>query len=85
MVTVLSPLNALRANPGGLARCHAVLKLSARLLFDQLPIAAIPDIVNLLRKKTRRIVISTNGYFTDRIIDLCNRFPDTGIRISIEG
>ena len=45
----------------------------------------IGDIVELLYKKTPRIVISTNGYFTDRIIELCERFPEIGIRISIEG
>ena len=44
-----------------------------------------PEIVKILRKKTRRIVISTNGYFTDRIVDLCKTYPDLGIRISIEG
>ncbi|NLG03645.1 MAG: radical SAM protein [Clostridia bacterium] len=45
----------------------------------------LPDIVRELYKKTDRIVISTNGYFTDRIIDLCKEFPKVGIRISIEG
>ena len=45
----------------------------------------IADIVTELYKKTDRIVISTNGYFTDRIIDLCKQFPKIGIRISIEG
>ena len=30
-------------------------------------------------------MISTNGFFTDRIVDLCKEFPDIGIRISIEG
>ncbi len=45
----------------------------------------IKDIVRELRKKSDRIVISTNGFFTDRIIDLCKEFPDIGIRISIEG
>ena len=45
----------------------------------------MPDIVRLLYQKTNRIVISTNGYFTDRIIDLCREFPQVGIRISIEG
>jgi len=43
------------------------------------------EIVGVLRKKTRRIVISTNGYFTDRIVALCKKYPDLGIRISIEG
>lgn len=45
----------------------------------------IHDIVRLLFKKTDRVVISTNGYFTDRIIALCEEFPEVGIRISIEG
>lgn len=45
----------------------------------------LPEIIEELRKKTRRIVISTNGYFTDRIIELCKKYPDLGIRISIEG
>lgn len=45
----------------------------------------LKDIVRELRKKSGRIVISTNGFFTDRIIDLCKEFPDVGIRISIEG
>lgn len=38
----------------------------------------IPDIVRELYKKSDRIVISTNGYFTDRIIDLCREFPKVG-------
>lgn len=45
----------------------------------------LKDIVRELYKKSERIVISTNGFFTDRIIDLCKEFPDIGIRISIEG
>ena len=45
----------------------------------------LPELVAELRKKSDRIVISTNGFFTDRIIALCERFPDIGIRISIEG
>jgi len=45
----------------------------------------LPDIITELRKKTRRIVISTNGFFTERIVELCKRYPDLGIRISIEG
>lgn len=45
----------------------------------------ITEIVRLLYKKTQRIVVSTNGYFTDRIIKLCEEFPEIGIRISIEG
>lgn len=45
----------------------------------------LPEIVEALYKRTDRIVISTNGYFTDRILELCRRFPQIGIRISIEG
>ena len=45
----------------------------------------LPDIVAAIRKKTKRIVISTNGFFTERIIELCEQYPDLGIRISIEG
>ena len=45
----------------------------------------MPEIVEELYKKSDRIVISTNGYFAERILDLCRRFPKVGIRISIEG
>ncbi|WP_251207852.1 radical SAM protein [Acetatifactor aquisgranensis] len=45
----------------------------------------LKDIVWELYKKSDRIVISTNGFFTERIIDLCREFPQIGIRISIEG
>lgn len=45
----------------------------------------LKDIVRELYKKSDRIVISSNGFFTDRIIDLCKEFPNVGIRISIEG
>ena len=45
----------------------------------------LKEIVRELYKKSERIVISTNGFFTERIIDLCKEFPQVGIRISIEG
>jgi len=45
----------------------------------------LKEIVRELYKKSDRIVISTNGFFTDRIVDLCREFPNVGIRISIEG
>ena len=45
----------------------------------------LKEILRELSKKSDRIVISTNGYFTERIIDLCREFPKIGIRISIEG
>ena len=45
----------------------------------------ILDIVEILDKKTDRLEISTNGYFTDRIVKVCEHFPDITIRVSIEG
>lgn len=45
----------------------------------------LPEIIEVLRGKAKRIVISTNGFFTERIIGLCRRYPELGIRISIEG
>ena len=45
----------------------------------------LKEVVRELDKKSDRIVISTNGFFTDRILDLCREFPNVGIRISIEG
>ena len=45
----------------------------------------LKDIVRELLKKSDRIVISTNGFFTDRIVELCKEFPQVGIRISIKG
>lgn len=45
----------------------------------------LKDIVRELYKKSDRIVISTNGFFTNRIVELCKEFPQIGIRISIEG
>lgn len=45
----------------------------------------LEEIVYELYKKSDRIVVSTNGFFTERILDLCREFPKVGIRISIEG
>jgi Fe-coproporphyrin III synthase len=45
----------------------------------------IEEIIGILRQKTKRIVISTNGFFTEKIIKLFQKYPDLGIRISIEG
>lgn len=45
----------------------------------------IEEVIGVLRQKTQRMVISTNGFFTDKIISLFQKYPDLGIRISIEG
>jgi Fe-coproporphyrin III synthase len=45
----------------------------------------IEEIVDIIRSKADRVVISSNGFFTDRIIDLFRKRKDIGIRLSIEG
>jgi MoaA/NifB/PqqE/SkfB family radical SAM enzyme len=47
--------------------------------------ADLHEIVRVAFPKTQRLVISTNGYFTDLLVDLAKRFPRIGVRISIEG
>ncbi|MDR2119536.1 MAG: radical SAM protein [Tannerella sp.] len=42
-------------------------------------------IVAVLFKKSPRVVISTSGWFEDRLVQLAKEFPRIGIRISIEG
>ena len=45
----------------------------------------IGEITRILLKKAKRLVISTNGWFTDKIIDLAKTEKRIGIRISLEG
>ena len=45
----------------------------------------LAEIVEECYKHTDRIVISTSGWFEDKVIALAKRFPNIGIRISIEG
>ena len=45
----------------------------------------LDEVVEVCFKKSPRIVISTSGWFEDRVIDLAKKFPNIGIRISIEG
>lgn len=45
----------------------------------------LEDIVHVMSRKSPRIVISTSGWYEDRVVDLARKFPDIGIRISIEG
>jgi len=45
----------------------------------------LADIIRMLFTKTERIVISTSGWFEDRIFALAKEFPQLGFRISIEG
>jgi MoaA/NifB/PqqE/SkfB family radical SAM enzyme len=43
------------------------------------------EIVKILDKKTNRLEISTNGYFTDRLVDIARQFPRITVRVSVEG
>jgi len=45
----------------------------------------IEEIVKILETKTDRIVFSTSGYFSDRILEMARKHPNVGYRISIEG
>ncbi|MDD3296134.1 MAG: radical SAM protein [Candidatus Omnitrophica bacterium] len=45
----------------------------------------LAEIIGALKKKTKRLVISSNGYFSDRIVKLFKKNKDIGIRISLEG
>lgn len=46
----------------------------------------LDKIIKAAIKKTRRLVISTNGYFTEEIVKLAEQFRNKiGVRISIEG
>lgn len=45
----------------------------------------IEDIIEVLKPKSKRIVFSTNGYFTDKILNLAEKYPDLGYRVSLEG
>jgi len=45
----------------------------------------IEEIVYILKRKAKRIVVSTNGYLTERIVKVKKKNKDIGIRISIEG
>lgn len=45
----------------------------------------LEDIVEVMFRKSSRIVISTSGWYYERILKLAERFPRIGIRVSIEG
>ena len=46
----------------------------------------LDQIIQIALTKTKRLVISTNGYFTKKIINLAKKYDNQiGIRISIEG
>ena len=73
----ISPAD-LKKLPGGLA--FANITGGEPFLRDD-----IEELVRVVLTKTKRLVISTNGYFTDKIVKLAKKYPNIGIRVSIEG
>lgn len=45
----------------------------------------LDKIVEVCFTKSPRVVISTSGWYEDRVIALAKKFPNIGIRVSIEG
>jgi len=45
----------------------------------------LEDIIEVASKKADRVVISTSGWHYERAIKLAEKFPNIGIRVSIEG
>lgn len=45
----------------------------------------IEEVVEVMFRKAPRIVISTSGWHKERILKLAMKFPNIGIRVSIEG
>ena len=43
------------------------------------------DIVKILRQKAKKVDISTNGYYTERLVKIGVQFQDVAFRISAEG
>ena len=44
----------------------------------------LAEIIEECYKHSPRIVISTSGWYEERVIEIAKRFPNIGIRISIE-
>lgn len=64
--------------PGGLGR----INLTGRepMLRDD-----IEDLVDILYGKAAKVEISTNGYYTEKILSIAHHFPKVMFRISLEG
>ena len=45
----------------------------------------LAEIVEVCFRKAPRVVISTSGYLVDDVLQLAEKFPNIGIRVSIEG
>ena len=45
----------------------------------------LEEIVEVMFRKSKRVVISTSGWHTEKILKLAAKYPNIGIRVSIEG
>ncbi|PKQ38731.1 MAG: radical SAM protein [Actinobacteria bacterium HGW-Actinobacteria-1] len=45
----------------------------------------IMDIIGIVSKKAKIIEVSTNGFYTDRILEIAHAYPKTMFRVSLEG
>lgn len=45
----------------------------------------LEDVVAILSRKAKRLMINTNGYFTDELVALCKKYKNLAIRISLDG
>ncbi len=45
----------------------------------------LAEILAVLFRKSRRVVVSTNGYDCDAVVRFAQQFPKLGIRVSLEG
>ena len=45
----------------------------------------LEDIIEVLFRKSKRVCVSTSGFYTQRIFKVAERFPKLGFRVSLEG
>lgn len=45
----------------------------------------LAELVEVIFKKSKRVCISTSGFYTERIFSLAETFPALGFRVSLEG
>lgn len=45
----------------------------------------LDEIITVVKTKAKRMVVSTNGILTKRMVNLMRKHPDIGIRISLDG
>lgn len=45
----------------------------------------LADLVEVIFKKSKRVCISTSGFYTERVFSLAEKFPELGFRVSLEG